>query len=113
MHRSGEIADVANMALVFGSLGSTFEQFGRHGAAATLCGVVHGYSQRALGMADELPLRLRAHLGDPEFGDRVALGSAMELAEAVRYVPPNWSTHGTTSPVPELIAPGHAGRTSP
>ena len=86
MHRSGEIADVANVTLVFASLASTFELFGRHSAAATLCGVIHGYSPRALGMSGELRLRLRAHLGDEEFEDRVALGSSMQLAEAVRFV---------------------------
>ena len=86
MHRSGEIADVANVTLVFASLASTFELFGRHGAAATLCGVIHGYSPQALGMSGELRQRLRARLGDVEFDDCVALGSAMQLAEAVRFV---------------------------
>jgi tetratricopeptide (TPR) repeat protein len=85
MHRSGEIADVANVALVFASLASTFERLGRHGASATLCGVIHGYSPRALGVSDDLVARLRTQLGEWEFDRRVALGSAMELAEAVRY----------------------------
>jgi len=86
MHRSGEIADVANLMLVFASLASTFELFGRHHAAATLCGVIHGSSPRALGMSGELRNRLRTQLGGKDFEDRVALGSAMPIAEAVQFV---------------------------
>jgi predicted ATPase/class 3 adenylate cyclase len=86
MHRSGEIADAANMALVFASLASTFDRLGRHVAAATLCGVIHRYSSQALEVSGDLFQRLRAALGESEFDRRVTLGSAMELGEAVRFV---------------------------
>ena len=82
-HRTG---NVAHAAWTLAYLAVFFDRDGRPEIAATLYGTIlrHGITSAVVDFVDTVA-RLRTVLGDAVFDQRVAAGSEMDLAAAVRY----------------------------
>ena len=82
-HQAGNIG---NLAVTLANLALFFDRHGQPETAATLYGTTTGYTSTV--MVTDWPERiqqLRTALGESRFDECAAVGSAMELADAVRY----------------------------